>query len=41
MKKFFAWRVVACLIAVEIATPAAADPVRFSDLAGWWSADPV
>ena len=41
MKKFFAWRAIACFIAVAIAAPAASDPLRFSDLTGWWSADPV
>jgi len=31
-----------CLVAIALAVPAAAqDSVRFSDLAGWWSADPV
>jgi outer membrane protein assembly factor BamB len=41
MQKPFGWRTLAWLIAVTIAVPAAADPLRFSDLAGWWSADPV
>jgi outer membrane protein assembly factor BamB len=41
MKLFFAWRAFASLIALTMAVPAVADPVRFSDLAGWWSADPV
>lgn len=34
-------RAFACLIAVALAVPAAAQSdVRFSDLTGWWSADP-
>jgi outer membrane protein assembly factor BamB len=42
MKKSFAWRTLACLIAVANALPAAAQTnVSFADLAGWWSADPV
>ena len=33
---------LACLLAFALAVPAAAQTsVRFSDLAGWWSADPV
>jgi outer membrane protein assembly factor BamB len=42
MKKSTAWRALACIVAFATAVPAAAQgSVRFSDLAGWWSADPV
>jgi len=42
MKKTFAGRAIACLMAVGLAFPAAAQSnVSFSDLAGWWSADPM
>ena len=40
--KYLTSNAFACLIAIALAVPAAAqDSVRFSDLAGWWSADPV
>jgi len=36
------WRAFACLVAVLLAGPAAAQTgLRFADLVGWWSADPV
>ncbi len=37
----FRSRILVCLFAAAVAGPAPAQsPVRFSDLAGWWSADP-
>ena len=37
----FRSRILVCLIAIAMASPAAGQAsVRFSDLAGWWSADP-
>ena len=41
MKRSFFLRFTACLVAVAIAATAAADSLRFSDLSGWWSADPA
>jgi len=41
MKKSSDWRVVAYLLIIATALPAAAEPLRFADLAGWWSADPA
>ena len=34
-------RSLSCLVALLIAAPAVRADVQFSDLAGWWSADPV
>ena len=40
--KFPDWRVLVCFAGLAHALPASAQTsVRFSDLAGWWSADPV
>jgi outer membrane protein assembly factor BamB len=40
--KTLAWRAIACLIAIAPAIPALAQTdLRFADLSGWWSADPV
>ena len=40
--KYLTSNAFACLIAIALAIPVAAqDSVRFADLAGWWSADPV
>ena len=40
--KLLTSKAFAALIAIALAAPAGAqDSVRFSDLAGWWSADPV
>src|SRR5688572_13410666 len=40
--KSLAFRALACLIAIAPAFPAAGQTdVRFSDLAGWWSANPA
>jgi outer membrane protein assembly factor BamB len=41
MNKTIAWCIVQCLIAAIAGPAAAQDSVRFEDLAGWWSADPV
>jgi len=40
--KYLARHAFACLIAIALAAPAIAQTtVRFEDLIGWWSADPV
>jgi len=41
MMKSFAWRALACLIAAIAAPAAAQTTVRFDELVGWWSADPI
>jgi outer membrane protein assembly factor BamB len=39
--KFMTSRALACLLAGALAVPAASQDLRFADIAGWWSADPV
>src|SRR5688500_6970021 len=39
--KFMTARALAALLAVALAVPAASQDLRFADIAGWWSADPM
>src|SRR5262245_24665936 len=40
LMKAFSVRVFACLAVATLALPAAAQTLKFEDLAGWWTAEP-